>query len=365
MAKHNAANARIKREYFDYLKEAQRRDETSIDPIAKALVRFEVSTGYKDFRTFHREQAKAFKRKLNAETNVRTGRPLARGTVHSILSALRAFFLWLASQPGYKSKIAYSDADYFNLSDKDVRVAKAVRLKPVPSLEQVHHVLGHMPFESDIEKRNRALIAFALLTGARDGALASFNLGHVHLDEGYVEQHGLDVRTKGSKTFVTAFVPVGGDAFAIFEEWCRHLREKLLWCDADPLFPKTEVGVGPNGSFAAVGLGREHWSNAGPIRKIFRNAFEAAGLPYFNPHSFRNTLVQLGERECSTGESFKAFSQNLGHEGVLTTFTSYGKVPAHRQIQLVHDMGRAKSSADHDRLAAALAETLRNFDKTD
>ena len=27
MAKHNAANTRIKREYFDYLKEAMRRDE--------------------------------------------------------------------------------------------------------------------------------------------------------------------------------------------------------------------------------------------------------------------------------------------------------------------------------------------------
>ena len=39
MAKHNAANARIKREYFTYLKEAQRRDEGSIDAVAKALAR--------------------------------------------------------------------------------------------------------------------------------------------------------------------------------------------------------------------------------------------------------------------------------------------------------------------------------------
>lgn len=91
----------------------------------------------------------------------------SRATVHSTLSALRAFFIWLAGQPGYKRRIAYCDADYFNLSEKDVRIAKASRDKPVPTLDQVHHVLGKMPAGTDIEKRNRALIALALLTGAR------------------------------------------------------------------------------------------------------------------------------------------------------------------------------------------------------
>ena len=37
MAKHNAFNERIKREYFHYLKEARRRGEASIDAAAKAL----------------------------------------------------------------------------------------------------------------------------------------------------------------------------------------------------------------------------------------------------------------------------------------------------------------------------------------
>jgi hypothetical protein len=31
----------------------------------------------------------------------------------------------------------------------------------------------------------------------------------------------------------------------------------------------------------------------------------------------------------------KAWSQNLGHADVLTTFTSYGNVPAHRQGELI------------------------------
>src|SRR5947208_12581897 len=151
MARHNPANTRIKREYFDYLKEAMRRDEASIDQVAKALARFEEATGHKDFRKFRREQAKAFKRRLDSEKAVRTGKPLARATVHSTLAALRAFFIWLAGQPGYKSKIAYGDADYFNLSEKDVRIAKASRAKPVPTLDQVQHVLATMAAETVIE----------------------------------------------------------------------------------------------------------------------------------------------------------------------------------------------------------------------
>ena len=75
MTKHNAANERIKREYLNYLCHAKRRNEASLDAVAKALARFEEATGWKDFRKFHREQAVAFKRKLDDALAVRTGAP--------------------------------------------------------------------------------------------------------------------------------------------------------------------------------------------------------------------------------------------------------------------------------------------------
>ncbi|WP_397581177.1 tyrosine-type recombinase/integrase [Sphingorhabdus sp.] len=361
MAKHNSSNTRIKRDYFQYLKEAMRRDEASIDTVAKALSRFEESNGYKDFGRFHREQAVAFKRKLDEQTSVRTGKPLSRATVHSTLSALKAFFFWLAGQPGYKSKIAYDDANYFNLSDKDVRIANASRQRPVPSLDQINHVLASMPVATDIELRNRALIAFAILTGARDGAIASLRMKHIDLVEGVVHQDARDVRTKASKSFRTWFFPVGGDALEIFTRYCQHLREKLLWGDDDPLFPATLIAIDESGGFAPSGLRRENWKSAAPIREIFKAAFETAGLPYFNPHSFRNTLVQLGERTCTTAETFKAWSQNLGHEQVLTTFTSYGRVAPHRQAALIRAMDRSRVGDTDERLTKMLAETVRNY----
>lgn len=347
MAKTNEANARIKREYFTYLREAQRRDERSVDAVAKAIARFEAADGNKDFKKFHRAQAVAFKKQLDRQTAARTGKPLSRATVNSTLAALRAFFIWLAMQPGYKTRITYADADYFNLPEKDVRIAKAVRHKPFPSIAQVHHVIATMPAGTAIELRNRALVAFALLTGARDGALASFRLKHVDLVQGRVDQDARDVRTKASKTFPTWFFPVGGDALPIVQEWCDYLRKELLWGDEDPLFPLTRNGLGEDGCFAPVGLRRgDCWQGAGPIRQIFRCAFEGAGLPYFNPHSLRDTLVQLGEQVCTTPEQFKAWSQNLGHEQVMTTLKSYGAVAPHRQAQLIRDIAPTKVSGD-------------------
>jgi integrase len=206
MSKHNPKNERVKRAYFIYLREARRRNVASVDGVAKSLSRFEEATGFRDLGLFHREQAVVFKRKLEAQTNTRTGERLSRATVHSTQSALRSFFIWLADQPGYKRKINYSDADYFNLSEKDVRIAKAVREKPGPTLEQVHHVLSVMPALTVIERRDGAVIAFALLTGARDGALASLKLRHVDLAQGRLDQDAREVNTKFSKTFSTWFL---------------------------------------------------------------------------------------------------------------------------------------------------------------
>ena len=70
-------------------------------------------------------------------------------------------------------------------------------------------------------------------------------------------------------------------------DWVTYLRTEMLWGLDDPLFPATKVVVGDNLRFAVAGLDRKHWSSASPIRKIFKEAFAAAELPYFNPHSFR------------------------------------------------------------------------------
>lgn len=364
MKKHNPANERIKRKYFTFLKEAKRHSEPTVDAAAKALNRFEVYTKYRDFKAFHIKQAIAFKKHLNELKGQQSGEKLSKATLHSTLTQLKRFFQWLAWQPGYKS-LQYSDAEYFNLSDKDIRVATAKRQQKVPTLEQIKHVIDTMPIETDIERRNRALMAFTLLTGARDSAIASIKLKHVDLISGCVNQDAREVKTKFSKTFQTFFFPVGEEISNIVEEWVRYLRDEKLWGNDDPLFPATKIGMGDiTRQFEVAGLSRDNWSNATPIRTIFRNAFVSAGLSYFNPHSFRNTLVQLGQDVCKTPEQFKAWSQNLGHEKVLTTFLSYGEVGCQRQGEIIRGLAMPQKAqqTDANEIAEAVFKKLRGAD---
>ena len=160
MKKHNPANERIKRKYFGFLKEAKRYSEPTVHAAAKALSRFEAYTRYRDFKTFHFQEAVAFKRHLADQTGHQSGRKLSKAILHGTLSQLKRFFQWLAMQPGYKSRIHNSDAEYFNLSDKDTRIATAKRQQRVPTLELISHLISTMPVCTEIERRNRALLAF-------------------------------------------------------------------------------------------------------------------------------------------------------------------------------------------------------------
>lgn len=238
----NAENERVKRDYLIYLKAAKGLSDASLDLAAKAIYRFEVSTKFCPFRKFRIEQAAAFRRQLSETESTETGKPLSKATVLQTLNVLRAFSLWLAGQPGYRSRISYSDARYFRLSEKDARIAKAVREQPVPSLEQIRGVLGVKPHATEIERRNRALIAFTLLTGVRDGALASLKLKRVDVAAAKVVQDAREVNTNYSKTVTTWFFPVGDGIRDMVEEWVVYLREQKLWGGDDPLFPATKGG---------------------------------------------------------------------------------------------------------------------------
>ena len=369
MMKHHAKNERIKRKYFIYLAEAKRLSEKSIDNAVTAIAAFERSTNKRDFAAFHIEQAKKFKRELNEEINSNTGKPLAKATIRTRLNDVKAFFHWLAGQAGYKSKISYSDCEYFNQLGNDTRIALATREKPVPSLEQIRHVLASMPRDTIIQKRDHALLAFTLLSGMRDDAIASLNISHVDLEKRRIYQDANTVRTKFRKTHNSTFFPVGDDIEAIVVEWIDTLKTEFLYSDGDPLFPKTMIGLDENDQFAATGLTHDHWADASAIRKIFKQSFEAAGLPYFNPHSFRDTLARLGRQLCQTPEEFKAWSQNLSHEKVMTTFMSYGKVEGHRQHEIMEVVGKqntAKQNGEPDaQTIAAVVQHLTKQANTD
>ena len=171
MLKHNAENERIKAQILRLLEGSEALQRTHCRCLRQGSPPFRGLHKVQRLQGIHFQQAVAFKNHLADQKNVRSGDLLSKATLNATLTQLKRFFQWLSWQTGYKARLQHSDADYFNLSEKAVRVATARREPRFPTIEQVKHVIAAMPSDSEIEKRNRALVAFTLLTGARDGAI--------------------------------------------------------------------------------------------------------------------------------------------------------------------------------------------------
>jgi len=63
---------------------------------------------------------------------------------------------------------------------------------------------------------------------------------------------------------------------------------------------------------------------------------------------------------CKTPEEFKAWSQNLAHENVLTTFTSYGAVSRDRQADVLNGFSRTVGANDAPDVEGEV-ETIKQF----
>jgi integrase len=353
MPKLNPLNERIKRDYARHLKAAQGKSAATIDAALKAIARFEDDIGARDFKTFRREQAIAFKDRLAVTNGSRSGEILSASTQAATLVALKDFFRWLAWQPGFKSKIHVPDVEYLNLSNRDAAIAKAVKLRDFPSLDQIRATVALMPIDTVVGRRNRALMALAILTGIRDRALVSLSLRHIDLGKAppLIRQEPDRVETKFAKNISTYFFPVGDDFRQIVSEWVEEVQTRLLFGPNDSLFPRTKIGQNGDRSFCVAGVEPVRWADASPVRTIFKEAFTRAGLPYFPPHSFRHTLGHLMQTMCRTPEQIRAWSQNLGHENIATTLTSYGKIDPHRQGAVIGSIVMNGTPGDAELLA--------------
>lgn len=358
--KTNPRNDRVKRDYLIWLKDAKQRSDATVDQARHAIDRLENYTGYKDFGTFNKEQARAFKQSLLNTTAKRSGKPISISTIYHILQAIKEFLAWLHGRQEYRNRIILANIDYLSLTLGQERQAHVTGPKRYATLDEYRKALFAMPTATDIERRDQAIVAMLLLTCMRDAAVVTLKLKHIDIAHKSVFQDPRQVKTKFSKTIETIFIPiVGDDVEAIVRNWVELLITEKGFAPDDPLFPKTINGQDENYNFIPVGLSREHWTNATPVRKIFRTKFERVGLPYFNPHSIRNTLTHLAYQLKLNGEQLKALSQNIGHDSPLTTLNSYGKLPIERQSEIIRSLGQKPTGvAPDDAMAAMIAEKV-------
>ena len=339
MPKANYKNEMTKREFFAFLKNSEQFSDNSIGSFEKALLYWEDFTKTDDFSSFDDKQAIAFRDWLKGKEKKGSKNPISLSYCYDILRYLRKFFEWLAQQP--KSKINATHIGYLNLSRKESQIATRARTVDAPTFEEVLQVLESINGETEVEKRDKALIALTLLTGARISAIASLRMKSFDKRRLILEQDPASgVKTKFSKMITTALFPMPDPKpLTYFLEWFDYLEQTRKFSSDDPLFPATKLEQGKeNISYYSSGVVEPiFWSNASPARKIFEKRFKGAGIPYFHPHTFRHLIVKEFIKTRLTEEEKKAISQNLGHTDVGTTFGSYGygKISTDRQTEII------------------------------
>lgn len=190
-------NSKIKHEYKQYAQESQGKSDKTMNSIRYAINTFEEFTDFADFKKFNKEIAIDFKRNLLEKTS--------KANARRVLINLKDFFKWLSCQSGFKRSFKVHDVDYFNLSLKEEMQAKANVYKPFSTCDEIKTVIFSIPTETEIKKRNQALIAFTLLTAIRIEAITSLKLKHINLDQELVIQDRTEVKTEGSKNFYLCF----------------------------------------------------------------------------------------------------------------------------------------------------------------
>jgi integrase len=333
MSNYSTQNETLKKRYEEYLELDEKLSESTVYSKIKALRTYEAFTNFKDFSTFNKEQGLSFKEHYRKEA-------VSHATLWRKLENIKEFFKWLSAEPQYRRKINARHLNVFNLSKKEENTANSTPMKDVATLEQLYKVIHSMPADDAINLRNRAMVAFTLVSGIRVNAMVSLKLKHIDEYKRLIKQNPSEVNTKFSKYINTWFFPVDESIQKIVLDWVEHLKEEKLRGLDTPLFPAIQNSFNyQTKRFEKVELTNNHIQSTTTVRTVFKEAFKNAGMPYFNPHSFRDTLIQYGERICTNPETFKAWSQNIGHSHMLTTFTSYGNVHPHRQGEIIKGLG--------------------------
>ena len=253
---------------------------------------------------------------------------ISNSTARHRASQLAAFFTWLRGQEGYK-RLSRSLPDYFALprsvSAQQLPEAQKVYL----TLEDANRMVAKMPGKNLVQRRDRAMVAFAYISGLRAGALTSVRFKHLDLNARTVWQDARDMKAKNGKSYLAKWFPRTEGFQDMFLDWLTELT-KLGFEPQDAVFPDGKDLIARLPKSAPV----EPLQSSRPLQAAFLRASTEIGKKC-SPHSARHTLKALGAQLCRTLEDRKAWSMNLGHSDEQITERHYGKMSPERGASIM------------------------------
>ncbi|UWR32322.1 tyrosine-type recombinase/integrase [Sulfitobacter sp. W027] len=256
---------------------------------------------------------------------------LSSSTVRHRASHLKAFFEWLRGQEGYR-RLSSSIPDYFALPRSASTAQSKERLKVYPTLDEAWRMIELMPEKSVIQRRDRAMVALAFISGFRAAALSALRIKHIDFDSCSVVQDARDVPAKNGKTYRAKWFPRTEAFQEVFLSWVKELQD-FGFEPQDALFPDGKKLAAQTPRATPV----EPLASSKPLQDAFAKASGRSGKIY-TPHSARHTLKALGAQMCRSHEQRKAWSMNLGHSDEQITEKHYAKMSQSRSAELMETL---------------------------
>ena len=317
MSTYNKDNELKKREYYKRI--STKKSEKTIDQIRRAIESYEEFTGHKDFRLFNMNNALNYLKYLK-------NKKLSLSTMRGYLRELKNFFEWLSDKPSYKSKIHQEDINLLCITNSETNQITRKINTNYPTFEQAKKIVEAIDIKNEIDKRDKAMISFSILTGIRVNALMTLKLGCINIDKMLVYQFVRDgVKTKFSKDIISKIFNFDDNLLKYFKDWYYYLKQEKLFGNDDPLFPKSkQIQEENNLNFNYDWVDNKFWQSISAIREIFIQRAKNANITPFSPHKYRHLSIKLAFDKCRDAKEMKAISQHFGHEDVSTTIQVYG-----------------------------------------
>lgn len=318
----NPQNERMKYKYRIHLKRIGRKDYKTMIEELKHLRCYENYMSFNGFTAFNHEIADKYINHL-----LQTGHSLS--FINDNLRTLKAFLNWLRNQRGYKSKIDYNHIEYLCLSNNQRKTAKAPEYKKAYKYPQIIEAIRHMTSDTLVERRNKAMLSLQALCGLRISELRTVKIKNIIEEDGcyFVYVNPKDMHVKFAKIRQANFMPLPDDIKQNVLSWRDYLISQGFK-DSCPLFPQIPNQFNQHNLLQSHLSMNEIKSNT-TVREIFKRAFQAAGMEYINPHSFRHTKARFAETQSP--EFLNAVRQSLGHSSIDTTLNSYGQLSNQEQ----------------------------------
>lgn len=323
--KSNVGNERLKHGFRRWLRVANKgRKQSTIAAADRAVRIWEEYSKWADFKKITLNSAAGFSDWL-AERRFE-GRPLSAATRYQTVRFVRSFYQWLLTQPCKNRSVIARAIEYLSVDRETVQLAKSPGRRIAAPDGYPRLLADSIKITNELDLRDRAMISYLFLSGARVTATATMPLGcfDAKLGKAYQDPRS-GVKTKNSKYIETTLWKFDPVLTQFLTDWAAFLREKKGFGDKDPLFPATKSPSSANEiGRVPTEVEAKFWVDGSQITKILKQRALDAGMKPQECHSIRHLATQLALSKSPSDRERKAVSQNLGHAHAVTTVDVYG-----------------------------------------